>query len=98
LVLTPGQAAEVTQAEALIEGVPFQVAAVEEGGGEAVIPSPKNRKEQRAYDRERYKDRNLVERFWAKVKHYRRVATRYEKTARNFLAMIHVAALMLLLR
>ena len=50
------------------------------------------------YDRERYKDRNLVERFGAKVKQYRRVATRYEKTARNFLAMVHVASIMILLR
>ena len=111
LVLTPGQAADVTQAETLIEGVPFEVViadrgydsqavvgVIERGGGEAVIPSRKNRKVQRAYDRERYRDRNLVERFWAKMKHYRRVATRYEKTARNFLAMIHVASIMLLLR
>ena len=111
LILTGGQAADVTQAKTLIEGVPFEVVigdkgydsqavvtAIEEGGGEAVIPSQKNRKVQRAYDRERYKDRNLVERFWAKVKHYRRVASRYEKTARNFLAMVHVASIMILLR
>ena len=111
LVLTPGQAADVTQAETLIEGAPFEVViadrgydsqavvtVIERGGGEAVIPSQKNRKVQRAYDRERYKDRNLAERFWAKVKHYRRVATRYEKTARNFLAMVHAASIMLLLR
>jgi transposase len=111
LVLTPGQAADVTQAETLIHEVPFEVvigdrgydsqavvAAIERAGGEAVIPSQKNRKVQRAYDRERYKDRNLVERFWAKVKQYRRVATRYEKTARNFLAMVHVASIMILLR
>ena len=41
---------------------------------------------------------NLVERFWNKVKHYRRVATRYEKTARNFLAIIHVASIMVQLQ
>ncbi len=111
LVLTPGQAADVTQAETLIRDVPFEVViadrgydsqavveAVETGGGEAVIPSRKNRKVQRAYDRERYKDRNLVERFWAKMKRYWRVAMRYEKTARNFLAVIHVASIMLLLQ
>jgi transposase len=40
----------------------------------------------------------LVERFWARVKQYRRVATRYEKTAGNFLAMVHVASIMILLR
>jgi transposase len=74
------------------------VEAVEARGGEAVIPSLSNRAEPRAYDRERYQDRNLAERFWNQVKHYRRVATRYEKTARNFLAFAHVASLMVLLR
>jgi transposase len=111
LILTPGQAADVTQGKTLIEGVPFEVVigdrgfdsqslvdAIEAKGGEAVIPTQKNRKVQRAIDWERYKDRNLVERFWAKVKHYRRVATRYEKTARNFLAMVHVASIMILIR
>ena len=88
LVLTPGQAADVTQAEAPIEGVPFEVViadrgydsrevveAVEAGGGEAVIPTQKDRKVQRVIDRERYKDRNPAERFWARVKQYRRVAS-----------------------
>ena len=111
LVLTPGQAADVTQAETLIDGVPFEVAIADKGydkralvnriearGAEAVIPSQKNRKEQRAIDRERYKDRNLVERFWARMKVYRRVATRYEKTARNFLGMLHLASIMILVR
>jgi len=67
-------------------------------GAEAVIPSLSNRKEQRNYDKERYKDRNLAERFWSKAKQFRRVATRYEKTARNYLAFVQVAALMVLLR
>jgi len=39
-----------------------------------------------------------VEQFWFKVKQYRRVATRYDKTARNFLAFVHVASIMILLR
>lgn len=111
LVLTPGQAADVTQAEALLEAVPLGVViadrgydskalveAIEARGGEAVIPAQKGRKVQRAIDWERYKDRNLAERFWARVKQYRRVATRYEKTARNFLAFVHVASIMVLLR
>jgi transposase len=111
LVLTPGQAADVTQAETLLEGAPFAVViadrgydsqavvdAIEAKGGEAVIPTRKTRKVQRDIDRERYKDRNLAERFWARVKQYRRVATRYEKTARNFLALVHVASIMILLR
>ena len=111
LILTPGQAADVTQGQRLIQGLPFEVVigdkgfdsqalvrAIEAKGGAAVIPTQKNRKVQRVIDRDRYKDRNLVERFWAKVKQYRRVATRYEKTARNFLAMVHVASIMILLR
>jgi transposase len=111
LVLTPGQAADVKQAEELMKGVPAEVVigdkgydsddlveAIQAKGAEAVIPPKKNRKAQREYDRERYKDRNLVERFVGKVKQYRRVATRYEKTARNFLAFVHVASIMILLR
>ena len=100
----------MTQAKTLIDGVPFEVVigdkgydskevveAVEGQGGEAVIPAGRisgpadNR-------RDRYKDRNLVERFWSKVKHYRRVATRFEKKAQNFLAFVQVASIMILLQ
>lgn len=111
LVLTPGQAADVTQAKTLIEGVPFEVVigdkgydskdvvgAIERKGGEAVIPSRKNTISPRNIDWARYKDRNLVERFWSKAKQYRRVATRFEKKAQNFLAFVHVASIMILLR
>lgn len=111
LIVTAGQAADVTQAEALIAGRPADVVIADKGydsdavvesieatGAEAVIPPKKNRTEKRPYDRERYKDRNLAERFWARAKQYRRVATRYEKTARNFLAFVHVASIMILLR
>jgi len=99
------------QAKALFEDLPIAVViadkgydsravveAIEARGAEAVIPSLKNRAEQRVYDRERYKDRNLAERFWFKAKQYRRVATRYEKTARNYLAFVHVASIMILLQ
>ena len=111
VVLSPGQDADITHAEALLAGAPPAVViadkgydkqalveAIEARGGEAVIPSRKNRTEQREIDTDRYKDRNLVERFWAKAKQFRRVATRYEKTARNFLAFVHVASIMILLR
>jgi transposase len=109
-ILTPGQVADVTQGEALVAGTAAEVViadkgydsaavvrAVEATGAEAVIPTQKNRKIQRDIDRERYKDRNLVERFWGRVKQYRRVATRYEKTARNFLGFLHLASVILLL-
>ena len=72
--------------------------AIQAKGGEAVIPTRKNSTAPRIIDADRYKDRNLVERFWAKIKQYRRVATRYEKTARNFLAFVHVASIMILLQ
>jgi transposase len=111
VILTPGQSADSRQAEPLIDGLPAAVViadkgydaravveAIESRGAEAVIPSLRNRKVQRAYDRDRYKDRNLAERFWHKVKQYRRVATRYEKTAKNYLGFVHVASIMILLQ
>jgi len=55
------------------------------------------RKEQRAYDRVKYQARHLIENFFAKLKQYRAIATRYDKTARNFLGGVHVAAAMILL-
>ena len=61
---------------------------------EAVIPSRKNRKEPREHDRELYKDRSKVECLIGRVKRYRRIATRYEKTARNYLAMVHLVSAM----
>jgi transposase len=61
-------------------------------GAQAVIPPRSNRKQPRKYSKRRYKTRNLVERFVNRIKHYRRVATRYEKTARNFLAFVHLAS------
>jgi transposase len=111
IVLTPGQDADVTQAKTLLADVPFAVVIADKGydsqavvdtieatGAEAVIPPRTNRTQQRDYDRERYRDRNLAERFWNKAKQYRRVATRYEKTARNFLGFVHVASIMVLLQ
>jgi transposase len=101
----------VTQAEALLDGLSPAVVIADRGydskalvgviegrGAEAVIPTQKGREVQRDIDRGRYEDRNLAERFWAKVKQYRRVATRYDKTARNFLAFVHVASIMILLQ
>ena len=108
--LTPGQKADVTQAEPLLEGYsPAAVIAdkaydsdalvktVETKGAEAVIPSKVNRKQPRVLDNHLYKGRNLIERFINRIKQHRRVATRYDKTARNFLAFIQVASVMVLL-
>jgi transposase len=109
-ILTGGQEADINQGKALIEGHDAKaviadkgydsddfVAAIEASGAEAVIPPKKNRIIQRDYDKHTYKERNLAERFINRIKQYRRVATRYEKTARNFLGFVHVAAIMVLL-
>ncbi len=109
--LTPGQKADVTQAEPLLEGYsPAAVIAdkaydshglvktVETKGAEAVIPPKVNRKQPRDFDKYLFKVRNLVERFINRIKQYRRVATRYDKTGRNFLAFIQVASIMVLLQ
>jgi transposase len=61
-------------------------------GKSAVIPSKSNRKTKRPYDRELYKARHLIENFFCRLKQYRAIATRYDKTATNFLAAIHFAS------
>ena len=111
LKITPGQVADITVAESLLEDHDFKVAigdkgydskkfvnSIESRGAEAVIPPRSNAKEPREIDLHLYKERNLVERFISRIKQYRRVATRYEKTARNFLAFVQVASIMVLLQ
>jgi len=61
-------------------------------GKKTVIPAKANRRKPRRFDRDLYKARHLIENFFAKLKHYRAIATRYGKTARNFLAAVHLAA------
>jgi transposase len=61
-------------------------------GAVAVIPPRSNRKVQREYDRELYKERNLIERAYNKLKHWRRIATRYDRRSIYFLAVLHLAA------
>jgi putative transposase len=69
------------------------VEAVEKKNMTAVIPSTASRKIQRKIDKHLYKERCLVENFFCKIKRYRRVATRYEKTAANFLGFVLFASL-----
>jgi transposase len=110
LILTGGQAADITQGAALVAEIEAEhviadkgydsdglVGTIEAGGAEAVIPPRSNREEKRDYDRHLYKERNLVERFINRVKQCRRVATRYDKTARNYLAFWQLASIMVLL-
>jgi transposase len=61
-------------------------------GKTAVIPSRANRQTPRKYDHHLYRARHLIENFFAKLKQFRAIATRYDKTARNFLAAVHLTA------
>ena len=63
-------------------------------GKEVVIPSRSTSKRPREYDRHLYKERLLVENFFARLKQYQAIATRYNKTARNFLGAIYLVASM----
>ncbi len=66
---------------------------LQKAGKTAVIPPQANRKVQRRYGRDLYQARHLIENFFAKLKQFRVIATGYDKTARNFLAAIHFAAM-----
>jgi putative transposase len=72
-------------------------AAIRAAGAEPCIPPRKNRVDPIAYDRHLYKERNVVERFFARVKQYRRVATRYDKKAANFLGFVWLASIAIML-
>jgi transposase len=101
-ILTGGEVADITQASTLIEGLSPEMVIGDKGydadalvrihaaGAQAVIPPRRNRNEQKAYDRHLYKDRNLVERFFNRLKQFRRIATRYDKLARNFVSMLNL--------
>ena len=105
IFLSPGQDNDITKAPELIQDSQAEkviadkgydsddlIAEIEAQGAEAVIPPRKNRIDQREYDHEDYKKRNVVERFINVLKQCRRVATRYEKTARNFLGFVLFAS------
>ena len=71
---------------------------IEAHGGRGHIPTQRDRKVQRSVDPEIYRQRNLIERFFNKLKHFRKVATRYEKTAQNYLAVVLIASSRLWMR
>jgi transposase len=111
VVLSPGQDADVTHAptvlgdnrpDALLGDKGYDsddfIALIEGRGAEAVIPPRKNRTQPREYDKDLYKERNKAERGINLFKQFRRVATRYEKTAKNFMGMVLFAAITIWLR
>jgi transposase len=110
-ILTGGHVHDSKQGEALIEGFDFDHlladkgydsdsfrAVIETAGGKAVIPSSRARSQAIAYDKDLYKERNLVERFFCKIKQFRRIATRYEKTALSFSSMLFLAGALIWLK
>ena len=104
--LTGGQAHDLAGADALLPELEAEtliadkafdahqrvLAPLAEAGKTAVIPPRKTRTTARAFDTDLYKARHLIENFFAKLKQFRAIATRYDKTARNFLAAVHLAA------
>ena len=103
LSLTGGQVHDIKQAEALLALVEPDALLGDKGYDadsfidhliaraiKAVIPPKSNRKVKRDCDFALYRERNLVERFFCIIKHFRGIATRYEKTARNVLAGLHL--------
>ena len=107
MILTSGNRHDIASAPQLLDGLELAncfvladkgydsadfVLQIENGRGVAVIPSRATNRVQRDYDREMYKCRNLVERFFNRMKQFRRFATRYEKTAKSFLSLVHFVA------
>jgi transposase len=104
-VLTPGQASDKTTTPVLLDGLKLTgnvvadrgyyarsiIELIEAGGGTAHIPSQSNVRAVRTVDHALYRQRNLVERFFNKLKHFRRIATRFDKLARNYLAAVLLA-------
>ena len=110
-ILTGGECHESPQAVALIEGYETRVLIGDKGydsadfiggliaaGVEAVIPPRVNRTEQREYDEHLYRERHLVECFINKVKHYRRVFSRFEKLSKNYLGFLSFVSALVWLR
>ncbi len=111
IVLTAGHRGDAPQAAALLgedrPGVVLADAAydadhlralVRARGGHSVIPNNPSRTKKHPFDKPLYRERHLVEYCIGKLKQFRRVATRYEKTARNYLSIVTLAATILWLR
>ena len=111
LIGSPGQRNDIAFAHQLVDGIEADATLGDKGydadhlhhkiadtGSIIVIPPKRNRKVQRPYDRDLYKERNLIERFFAKLKQFRRVATRYDKLLVNFMGFVKLAAIVIWLK
>lgn len=104
VILSAGQIADIEQAAALIKDQPAEFIVADKGydsdafveaitaqGSQTVIPLRSNRLNPRTFDRHIYKSRNLIERFFSRIRQFRRIATRYDKLAKSFLSFVHLA-------
>lgn len=111
LKLTGGQRHDITLADALIADYKSEFVVADksydaddfrqtsrDGGVESVILSPSNRKEPHSYDKHLYKERHLVECFISKIKHYRRILSRFEKLAKRYLGFLSFVNALIWLR
>ena len=112
LFLSPGQAHDLSVTDELIGAVPADTIMLADKAYDADgfitalnerdicpnIPNKSNGKEQRSFFPSFYKARNVVERFFSKIKHFRRVANRYEKRANNYPAMCQLASARIIIR
>ena len=110
--MTGAEQADITQAYALLDKAPEAEAVIADKGydsdalvqrieathAESIIPPRSNRISPRGYDQHRYKARNLVERFFNRLKQFRRIATRYEKLSVHFAAIVTCVCIVLWLK
>ena len=107
--LSPGNHADISEAPALLDKCPAPTRLLADKGydanslrsrlaatkTEAVIPSTRSRKAPIPYDAEAYRNRNLIERAFCRLKDWRRIATRYDKLAINFASAVAIAAIII---
>ncbi len=103
LILTGGERNDITQIGPLLAGMKARhvladkgydgaraMQAIADAGAAPVVPKRVSNASRRRFDPELYKDRNAIERFFSRIKHFRRIATRYDKLARNYLGFTNL--------
>ena len=111
LIGSPGQRNDIALAHSLVDGFAADVTIADKGydadhlcdriaetGSQVVIPPKRTRSFKRPYDAELYKERNVIERFFNKLKQFRRVATRYDKLLITFMGFVKLVAIAIWLR
>lgn len=110
-ILTPGQRSDIAQAKPLSKDLVGITVLADKGydcddfieslefrACEPVVPPRSNRKKPRNYDKHTYKERNLIECFFGKIKHFRRIFSRFDKSARSYLSFLHFVGMLIWVR